>query len=91
MAGSQMTSVTQSIGTGAWTALTLGNLAGVPAKLILQNQDAANYIQLATDNAGANITDKVLAQDFVIRSPVGTIYAKANTAAVLISITAMDA
>ncbi len=91
MTGSQMTQATQTIGTGAWTAISLGNLAGVPSKLLIINLDTTNFVQLATDNAGVNITDKVVATDFVLRSPTATIYAKANTAAVLIAITAMDA
>lgn len=92
MAGSQMVQATQSIGTGTWTAISLGSLAGVPAKLMIINLDPTNYVQLAGDNAGAQLQDQLEpGGDFAVRSPVATIYAKAHTAACLIAVTAMDA
>lgn len=91
MAGTQMAQSTQNIPT-AWTLLVFGNLAGVPSKLMIRNLDAANYVELAEDNAGAHKQDKLQPNgDFVIRSPVAAIYAKANTAACLIEFAAMDA
>lgn len=92
MAGSQMVQQTQSIGTSVWVAVDVGNLAGVAAKLMIVNLDSTNYVQLAGDDAGAQLQDKIKAGlDFVLRSPVGTIYAKANTAACLIAVVAVDA
>ena len=90
MTGTQMLQQTQSV-TTSWGAILLGNLASVPAKLMIQNLDTTNYIELAADLAGSYKTDKLLAQDFVMRSPTGTIYARANTAACLVSVTAVDA
>ncbi|MDE2106985.1 MAG: hypothetical protein KGL39_57795 [Patescibacteria group bacterium] len=90
MAGSQMTQQTMNVPT-AWTLLVFGNLAGVPAKLMIKNLDPTNYVQLAGDNAGAQLQDKIQpGGDFVLRSPVGVIYAKANAAACLIEYAAMD-
>ena len=91
MAGSQMVQNTQTITTGAWTAISLGNLAGVPRKLMIINLDPTNYVTLSGNNTGTQLQDQIQPNgDFVIRSPTATIYAQANTASVLISITAMD-
>lgn len=91
MAGSQMVQNTQSIPT-AWTLLVFGNLAGTPAKALIRNLDTTNYVELAEDNAGAHKQDKLLPNgDFVVRSPVGAIYAKANGAACILQFAAMDA
>jgi hypothetical protein len=91
MAGTQMAQITQSIPT-AWTLLVFGNLTGVPSKALIINLDPANYVQLAADNTGTQIQDEIQpGGDFVIRSPFAAIYAKAHTAACILSISAMDA
>jgi hypothetical protein len=91
MSGSHMVQHTQSVGKDSWVAIDVGNLAGVPAKLMIVNLDSTNYVQLAGDDAGAQLQDKILQGDFVLRSPTATIYAKANTAACLVAIVAVDA
>lgn len=91
MSGSQMVQQTQTITTASWQAIDLGNISGNPKKLMIENLDTTNYVEIAEDNAGAHKQDKILATDFVLRSPVGTIYAKANGGSVLIAVTAVEA
>jgi hypothetical protein len=77
----------QSIATGAWTAIALGSLASFDL-LMLKNLDAANYIQVALDNAGAKIFGKLAAGRGMVWpvEPGATIYAQANTAACLLMV-----
>ena len=92
MAGTQMVQQTQSIPTTGWTSVSFGNLAGVPAKVMLINNDPTNYLQLAGDNAGAELQDKLQpGGDFVIRSPLAAIYAQSHTAACTLLVVAVDA
>jgi len=82
----------QSIGTGAWVALNVG-LCSPADWIAIKNTDAANYVQLATDNAGAKIFSKLKAGRSMLfpQDPGVTIYAKANTAAVVLVVVASEA
>lgn len=73
-----------------WTAISLNNLASLDI-LMIHNTDDTNYIELASDAAGAHKFSKVAAGRANLISPSGnTIYAKANTAACLINVTATE-
>jgi len=70
-----------SVGTSA-QALSIP--AGTLGFIFAQNLDAANYIELSPD--GTTWTDKLLAGEFCWKRPDGwtAVWAKANTAAVLL-------
>ncbi len=91
MAGRQMTQLTQPLTAGVWTLVDIGKITGAPSKLLVKNLDATNYVELAADAAGATITDKLLPDDFVLRSPVAVIYARAHAADCDLYVTATEA
>lgn len=82
---------TQDI-TTAGAQLDFGNITGAPAKLLIINLDATNYITLYGDSGFTQAQDKILPQDFILRSPSsGSLWAKANTATCKIQIVAAEA
>lgn len=91
LAGSEIAGLRQSIAT-SWTAIDLGTLTTADLVCIV-NDDATNYVQLATasDNSGifANLTAGRVA--FFAAEPTATYYARANTAAVNIKVTMAEA
>jgi hypothetical protein len=91
LAGSNLSGSLQSVGTAGWVALNLGTVAAADL-LCVVNTDAAHYVQLATDNAGAKIFAKLTPgrAAFFPPDPTVTIYAKANTAACLVQVLACD-
>ena len=92
MAGEDMMLETQNVSSSAWGALSFGGITGVPSCVFIQNIDAANYIELAEDNAGAHKIAKITFGKFNLITPSSaTIYAKANTADVKIWLGATEA
>lgn len=88
IAGTYMDQGTQGVGTG-WAPL---NFSNVPQMFSIANLDAANYIQLALDGAGAHIFAMIPAGEAttVLMDPsMSSIYAKANTATVFVEIVAV--
>jgi hypothetical protein len=81
----------QSIPT-SWTALNVG-LTSPPDWLMVVNNDPTNYVQLATDNAGAKIFSKIKPGRFALlpADPSVTYYAKANVAACIVAVAAVEA
>lgn len=91
MTGDDMVQATQVIGTSAET-VDLGEITGAPAMLMIQNLDTTNFIEIGGDSGLTVFKLKVLAGHSVLISPSsGTIYAKADTAAVRIQIAAAEA
>lgn len=90
MAGEDMVHTTQIIGTSA-EALTLIDLSGTPAYILIKNLDATNYVELALDSGMVNKFAKILAGKPMLFPPTtGTIYAQANTAAVRVEVLATE-
>ena len=91
MAGDDMLQSTQLIGTSA-EAITFEDISGAPAVLLIQNLDAANYVEIDSANTFDKFPQKLLAGESVLLKPqTGTIYAKANTAPVRILKVAVEA
>ena len=92
MSGNIVYQGVQSIATSS-TAITFGNVSGAPLKVSIQNLDATNFVQVDSGTSFDKFPQKVYAGgDVILLSPqTGTIYAKADTAACLIWVTAMSA
>ena len=91
MAGSNMTGDTQTVLSASWNALSFGAISGAPSGFRIKNLDSTNYIQLSADSGGANPLVKLTAGKTNFISPVGTVYAKANSANVKVQIYAAEA
>lgn len=90
MTGDDMISSTQVIGT-TWEALSFGEITGVPIALQVVNLDATNFVQLAIANDNSGVYEKLLAGHSYQGHPAAaTIYAKADTAACRVKITAIE-
>ena len=90
MTGDDMIQSTQLIGTTA-EALTFDEISGAPQSLLIENLDSTNYVEIDSASAMDKFPQKLLAGDAVLLKPqTGTIYAKANTAAVRIAKCAVE-
>ena len=91
LAGSLVSATRQSIAT-TWTALDLGTVTTADLICIV-NDDATNFVQLATANNNSGIFAKLAAGRcaFFAAEPTATYYAKANTAACVVKITTAEA
>jgi len=81
---------TQNVGTSA-EALNLGEAVFTTQYLMIKNTDVTNYVEIALD---APVTAQVFAKlnpgDFIIFPPkTSTLYAKANTAPVVVAVEAV--
>ena len=91
MAGANMTQATQSIGTTAET-LALGDISGAPSCIAIKNLDTVNFIEIGGDSGLTVFKLKIRAGHSALFEPTsGTIYAKADTAAVRVQLVAMEA
>lgn len=78
----------QTIGTTA-EALVLTDLANVSGGLFLKNNDATNYVEVDSANTFDKFPQKIPPGGFVfLGAQSTTIYAKANTAACILTIAA---
>jgi hypothetical protein len=91
LAGSEIAAVRQSIAT-SWTALDLGTITTADL-LCVVNDSATNYVQLATASNDSGIFAKLTPGRcaFFAAEPTATYYARANTAACNVKITAAEA
>lgn len=90
VAGDSATMNIQSIGTSN-EALALGDVSA-GGFLIIQNQDATNFVEISLDNAQAQVISKLLPGDWCkVSLKTVTVYAKADTAACNVAILACDA
>jgi hypothetical protein len=78
----------QTIGTTSET-LVLGDLANVGGGLFLKNTDSTNYVEIDSASTFDKFPQKILAgRAIFLASQTLTIYAKANTASVVLAISA---
>lgn len=77
--------------TTSWTAIPLDALASFDL-LFVKNNDAANYVQLATANDNSQIFAKLTAGRgcFLPPDPSATLYWRANTASCVCTVTATE-
>ena len=77
--------------TTSWTAIDVSMLASVDM-IMLKNEDATNFVQVALDNAGAKIFSKITAgrSIFLCGEPTATYYYKADTASCDVSVSACE-
>jgi hypothetical protein len=91
MTGSEMAQLTQNIGTTA-EVLDFANIPGAPQAVMLQNLDATNFVEIGGDSGLTVFKFKINPGQAAYFTPTsGTVYAKANTAAVNILILAIEA
>jgi len=91
MTGDGLNNSTQSIATSA-TLIDLTGVTGAPGNFAIRNLDATNYIEIGGDSGLTVFKIKLSpGQSCMFQPSSGTIYAKANTAAVLIQKLAIDA
>jgi len=80
MAGDDMIQSTQLIGTSA-EALTMDEVSGVPARVMLVNLDTTNFVLVGFTNPPTEMRLDANGGALSIRPALGTIYLKADTAA----------
>jgi len=92
LAGSKLGGVRQSLAAGSWTALNLGTVT-VADLLCVVNDDATNFVQLATANDNSGIFSKLTPGRcaFLPVDPAATIYGRANTGACVVKTTTVEA
>ncbi|SRR5258705_5856776 len=93
-AGTKAASNQLSISTSGWTAITLIDTGTNCGYMFLKNIDSTNFVQLALDNAGAQIFAKIRANEFCLlplKDSTTQIWAQANTAAVSVIVVAAQA
>jgi hypothetical protein len=85
-AGSGLLLAVQTIGTSS-EAIALGDLANLGGGLMIKNGDATNYVEIDSASSFDKFPQKILPGKAILLAPqTVTIYAKANTASVAISI-----
>lgn len=90
MSGDDIINATQVIGTSSET-LNLGEISGAPGSLVIKNLDATNFVTIGGDSGLTVFSLKIPAGKFAFIQPTsGTIYAKADTAAVRVQILAAE-
>lgn len=91
VSGSQLLHNTQNIGTTSET-IDFGNISGTPQAVMIRNLDATNFVEIGGDTGLTVFKIKIpKGQSTIIYPSSGTIYAKADTAAVNILVTACEA
>lgn len=91
MSGDEMIQSTQAIGTSAET-VGFGGITGAPAVVQITNLDAANFVEIGGDSGLTVFKLKLLAGKSTLIHPTsGTLYAKADTAEVLVQVIAAEA
>jgi len=91
MSGDDMITSVQSIGTTAET-VSFGEITGAPGLVVIKNLDSTNFVEFGGDSGLTVFKLKLLAgKDMLIRPESATLYAKADTAAVKIQVTAAEA
>lgn len=90
MTGDGMFNATQSIGTTAET-VSFGDITGAPGMVIVKNLDDTNFVELGGDSGLTVFKTKLLAGQWCMFQPTsGTMYAKADTAAVRVQVIATE-
>lgn len=90
-AGTGVLLAQQTIGTTS-EAIALGDLANVTGGLFIKNNDATNYVEVDSANTYDKFPQKILpGRAILLASQTTTLHARANTAAVTITIGAAAA
>lgn len=90
LTGDDMIQSTQVIGTSAET-LTLGEISGTPGNVAIKNLDSTNFVEIGGDSGLTVFKLKINPGEAALFQPnSGTIYAKADTAAVRVQIVAVE-
>lgn len=90
MTGTGMIQTTQSIGTSA-EAIALGDLSGAPSMIEIKNLDATNFVEIGGDSGLTVFKLKLRPGHATLFQPSAVpLYAKADTAAVLIQLAATE-
>lgn len=91
MSNEDMIQGTQAIGTSA-EALDLGEVAAPAAYIYVRNMDPTNFVVLSLVSDGSTPFSKIRPGHFAIFPPPesGTIYAKADTAALRVAVAAVE-
>lgn len=91
MSGDDLIQTTQVIGTSS-EAVSFGEITGAPAQVMIQNLDSTNFVEIGGDSGLTVFKLKIKPGKAILISPSsGTMYAKADTAAVRILIVAAEA
>lgn len=91
MTGDDLIQNTQVIGTTA-ELVTFGEISGVPQKVLIQNLDSTNYVEIGGDSGLTVFKLQINAGEAaLVRLSSATLYAKANTAAVRVLVVAAEA
>lgn len=92
MSGSKMVQTVIAVGTAS-ELLTIGDLAGVPAAVMITNLDATNFVLISGETGFTAVMQlKILAGESVLITPLAaTLYAKADTAACNLQLIAVEA
>jgi len=90
MTGADMMQNTQNIGTSA-ELVTFGDITGAPKLVMIKNLDVTNFIELGGDSGLTVFKLKLRAGHATLFSPSSaTLYAKADTASVLVQVAAVE-
>jgi len=90
MTGDDMVQGTQVIGTTS-ELLVLGDITGAPSQIAIKNLDSTNFVEIGGDSGLTVFKVKLLPTEIMLIRPTsGTIYAKADTAAVRIAFCATE-
>lgn len=90
--GDKQIAQVQDITTGSWQAISFGLLASLDVVCLI-NADPTNYVQIALDNAGANLVCRLYPGQAIpipMDPGVSGFYAKANTSTVRLEILAAN-
>lgn len=91
MTGDDMIQTTQVIGTTS-EVISFGEISGAPQMALIKNMDATNFVEIGGDSGLTVFKLKILAgKSILVSFASGTVYAKADTAAVRILIVAVEA
>jgi hypothetical protein len=91
MAGSDFLNQVQTIGTTA-EAVSFGNITGPPGFVAIKNLDAANFVEFGGDSGLTVFKLILMPGKTMLASPAsGTLFGKADTAAVDIQVLAIEA
>lgn len=89
--GNQTVHNVQNIGTSA-ELIALGDIAGTPSTLFVQNLDTTNYVELSLNSGMTQRFATLRAGEFLLLRPSSaSIYAAANTSAVNILVLSTEA
>ena len=91
LTGTGFVNIEQEIGTGAWEAVSVTDI-GTLGFLFIRNEDAVNYVEIATANDDTGIFGRISAGRGLPVDVVSgaTYYLKANTATVKVVILATE-